>query len=81
MLSAAVNNGHVFWLVIFGVVCAAISVYYYFRVIQAMYFKDGERQEIHVNTGFKVIIVCMAIMIVFLGLFPQSLIRMLYYYL
>ncbi len=45
MLAAAVRAGHVLWLVILGVLCAAISVYYYFRVIQAMYFKDGDAQE------------------------------------
>ncbi len=38
MLSAAVENGKVMWLVILAVLCAVISVYYYFRVIQAMYF-------------------------------------------
>ena len=40
MLLAAVKNGHQFWLVILAVICAAISAYYYFRVIQAMYFKE-----------------------------------------
>ena len=40
MLMAAVKDGHQFWLVIFAVICAAISAYYYFRVIQAMYFKE-----------------------------------------
>jgi NADH-quinone oxidoreductase subunit N len=55
MLSAAIDNGNVMWLVIVGVLCAAISVYYYFRVIQAMYFKDGEAdpQEIETSGTFK----------------------------
>ncbi|MBS1661533.1 MAG: NADH-quinone oxidoreductase subunit N, partial [Bacteroidetes bacterium] len=42
MLAAVVSSGHYLWLVIFAVLCAAVSAYYYFRVIQAMYFKDGE---------------------------------------
>ncbi|RYG49946.1 MAG: NADH-quinone oxidoreductase subunit N, partial [Chitinophagaceae bacterium] len=41
MLKAALGNGSNLWLVIFAVLMAAISAYYYFRVIQAMYFKEG----------------------------------------
>jgi NADH-quinone oxidoreductase subunit N len=81
MLSAAVNNGHVMWLVIVGVLCAAISVYYYFRVIQAMYFKDGEPQEIEASPAFKGLLVVMAVFIVLIGIFPQWIIDKLYYFL
>jgi NADH-quinone oxidoreductase subunit N len=78
MLSAAVANGHVLWLVIVGVLCAAISVYYYFRVIQAMYFKEGEPQEIETSTGFKGLLIAIAAVVVLLGIFPQWLINQLY---
>jgi NADH-quinone oxidoreductase subunit N len=81
MLAGAVSNGHVMWLVIIGVICAAISVYYYFRVIQAMYFKDGEAQELEVTPAFKGILVVMAALIVLLGIFPQWLLDKLYYFL
>jgi NADH-quinone oxidoreductase subunit N len=80
MLSAAVNTGKVFWLVIVGIVCAAISVYYYFRVIQAMYFRDGEKQEIEAGPGFKLLLGVTAAFIIFLGLFPQWLIEKMYYF-
>ncbi len=46
MLLAALRNGHQLWLVIFAVICAAISAYYYFRVIQAMYFKEPSEIQI-----------------------------------
>ena len=81
MLTAAVNDGHVMWLVIVGVLCAAISVYYYFRVIQAMYFKDGDAQEVEVSPVFKGLLVIMAAIVVLLGIFPQWLIDKLYYFL
>ncbi len=81
MLSAAVNTGQVFWLVIVGIVCAAISVYYYFRVIQAMYFKEGPRQVIEAGTGFRVLLILAALAVVFFGLFPQTLTGLLYYFL
>jgi NADH-quinone oxidoreductase subunit N len=71
MLAAAVNNGNLLWLVILGVLCAAISVYYYFRVIQAMYFKDGESQEIQVTGRFKGLLIFTAAAILFLGIYPQ----------
>jgi NADH-quinone oxidoreductase subunit N len=80
MLSAAVTSGQLLWLVILGVICAAISVYYYFRVIQAMYFKDGEPQEIEVSTGFKGVLVGVAAIVVLLGIFPEWLVNMLYYF-
>src|SRR5215469_5270302 len=54
MLSAVVSSGQYLWLVVFAVLCAAVSVYYYFRVIQAMYFKDGDGStEAEPGAGYK----------------------------
>jgi NADH-quinone oxidoreductase subunit N len=78
MLYAAINTGKVLWLVIVGILCAAVSVYYYFRVIQAMYFKDGEKQEIESGRGFRLVLGITAAIIVFLGIFPQWLLDRLY---
>src|SRR3954471_766209 len=39
VLLAVVQQGQLMWLVIFALLMAAISVYYYFRVIIAIYFK------------------------------------------
>jgi NADH-quinone oxidoreductase subunit N len=77
MLSTALQTGKFFWLVIFAVLCAAVSVYYYFRVIQAMYFKDGEEQQIVASPAFKGLLVMVAVAIVLLGIFPQWLINKL----
>jgi NADH-quinone oxidoreductase subunit N len=80
MLAAAVRAGHVIWLVIVGVICAAISVYYYFRVIQAMYFKEGDGQAMEVSPVFKGLLIGMAAIVVLLGIFPEWLIDKLYYF-
>jgi NADH-quinone oxidoreductase subunit N len=80
MLSAAVKSGNVLWLVILGVLCAAISVYYYFRVIQAMYFKDGEKQDIDASPSFKILLILLAALIIILGIFPGLLIDKLWYF-
>ena len=52
MLKAAIATGNNLWLVIFAVLMAAVSVYYYFRVIQAMYFKEGNPAAISVSVLF-----------------------------
>jgi len=79
MLASAVKTGSYLWLVLFAVICAAISVYYYFRVIQAMYFKDGDKQVINVSTGFKIGLVVIAAAIILLGVYPQVLFEKLYF--
>jgi NADH-quinone oxidoreductase subunit N len=78
MLSAVIVSGHYLWLVIFAVLCAAVSVYYYFRVIQAMYFKDGDGgTEAEPSTGFKGLLVLLAVLVIVLGVFPQTLLGQL----
>ena len=82
MLMAAVKNGHQIWLVILAVLCAAISAYYYFRVIQAMYFKEAGAQSNHqldVTPAFKWLLVITAFLIIVLGIMPGLIIDWLYY--
>ncbi len=79
MLAAAIKNGSYLWLVIFAVLCAAVSVYYYFRVIQAMYFKEGNGQVKEVSGAFKIILVILAGIVILLGLFPELLTMRLYF--
>lgn len=78
MLKAALATGANLWLVIFAVVMAAISVYYYFRVIQAMYFKEGPA-TLPASKGFKATLVLLAALIILLGVFPQLLIYWYYF--
>ena len=77
MLASVIATGKFLWLVIFGVLCAAVSVYYYFRVIQAMYFKDGDKQEMDITPAFKGLLVFTAALIILLGVFPQGLLSKL----
>jgi NADH-quinone oxidoreductase subunit N len=79
MLEALVATGKNFWLVIFAVLMAAVSVYYYFRVIQAMYFKDGPAKVIPVSPVFKWTLVVLAAMIILLGVFPNLLLNWYYF--
>lgn len=79
MLASAVKTGSYLWLVIFAVLMAAVSVYYYFRVIQAMYFKEGERQELEVSGSFKLWLLLIAALIILIGVYPQLIFYKLYF--
>jgi len=82
VLMAAVKDGHQLWLVIFAVVCAAIGAVYYFRVIQAIYFKDpvpGVNEDIKISTGFKWLLVLTAVLIILLGILPGLVTDWIYY--
>ncbi|MFM2146608.1 MAG: hypothetical protein RL732_1444, partial [Bacteroidota bacterium] len=79
LLAATMEQGGTLWLIILAVLCAAISVYYYFRVVQAMYFKSPEETAVlPLSTGFRVLLILLALLVVFLGVFPQLLIDQIY---
>ncbi|MDP4249385.1 MAG: NADH-quinone oxidoreductase subunit N [Bacteroidota bacterium] len=78
MIASVMQTGHFLWLVILSLFCAAISIYYYFRVIQAMYFKEGQGQHLEVSAGFSGWLIVLAIIVILLGIFPQWLIDRLY---
>lgn len=78
MLRAAIAEGNL-WLVIFAVLMAAVSVYYYFRLIQAMYFKQGSGEIATVSSGFKFTLVGLAALTIILGLFPNLITYWLYF--
>lgn len=80
IVSAAMqNNAGYLWMFIIAMLCAAVSVYYYFRVIQAMYFKNGEGQKIEATAAFKYVLVGVAIIIIVLGIQPGWLLQHLYF--
>jgi NADH-quinone oxidoreductase subunit N len=79
MLAAVVKTGSYTWLVVVGVLFAAVSAYYYFRVIQAMYFKEGEARTEEVTTSFKIGVVIVAALIILVGIQPQALLNWFYF--
>ncbi|CAL1516550.1 NADH-quinone oxidoreductase subunit N [Chitinophaga sp. MM2321] len=74
VLAAAIQQGNLLWLVIIAVLCATISVYYYFRVIIAMYFKQGDPEVENISGGFKAALILAVAIVLVLGLFPNLLI-------
>jgi len=79
MLASVIQNGTYIWLAVLAVLFAAVSVYYYFRVIQAMYFKNGEPKTEDITGSFKTGLVVLAAIIVLVGVLPQLLFNWLYF--
>ncbi len=80
MLAAVVKTGGYLGLVIVGVLFAAVSAYYYFKVIQAMYFKEGNHAAFApVTSTFKYLLIGVALVVVVLGVYPNALLSLLYF--
>ncbi|MGZ4048932.1 MAG: NADH-quinone oxidoreductase subunit N [Bacteroidia bacterium] len=63
-------------LVLIAIIASLIGVYYYFRLIIAMYFKESTDPEIVVLPNHKILLILIAIAIIALGLFPDFIIRL-----
>ena len=69
---ALMTQGNAMWLVIFALLMAAVSVYYYFRVIWAMYFKTGTPMLYQaVTASDKWLLSITAGLVILLGIAPQ----------
>lgn len=79
MLNAAVQSGLGLWLVIVAIVFAAVSVYYYFKLIQAMYFAEGAPAINEIAPGYKYKLLVFAILILGLGILPNVFLSYLYF--
>jgi NADH-quinone oxidoreductase subunit N len=69
MFSGALSQ-YQFTLVIIAVINAIISIYYYFRVIIAMYFNPTERAELAVPTYFIFVLGISALLTIAIGIYP-----------
>lgn len=75
VLKAALVQGPWAWLVVFAVLMAAISIYYYFKVIRSMYFKEGQAELVdEISLMDKFLLLLNATLILVLGIFPQLII-------
>jgi NADH-quinone oxidoreductase subunit N len=70
LLSLAVGAGHI-GLVILAIATSVIGVYYYFKIILAMYFKSGSWNEILVSSSQRFLLAVLLILVFILGIFPD----------
>lgn len=69
MFTGALSTYHTV-LVIFAVLNAIVGIYYYLRVVIAMYFKDAERNELHVPAHFKFVLIISTLATIIIGIYP-----------
>lgn len=84
MLTAVVENSNQVWLVIIAIIFSAISAYYYFRVIQAMYFKEPSMDEPvelwNINGWFRFVLILLSALTIIIGIYPEWILGWLYYW-
>jgi NADH-quinone oxidoreductase subunit N len=74
LFAAAVQSGFG-WLAIVAVLMSAVSMFFYFRLVMAMYLKEGREAELVTSGALKfVAAVCLVITLLF-GILPTPLIR------
>lgn len=71
VLTAAIGSGHM-WLAIIGILTSLIGVYYYFRIIIAMYFKEPKEGIVYtVDAQHQALLFVTAVATIVLGLLPD----------
>jgi NADH-quinone oxidoreductase subunit N len=73
IFTAAFQSGFT-GLVLIAVLASLIGVYYYFRIIIAMFFKENTQETIEVQTSHKIVLAVIALAIIILGLCPEFII-------
>ncbi len=73
ILMGIIESGYS-WLAIVAVLMSAVSFYYYFAVIKAMYMKESETPNLPLNPSYLFILIA-ATLLIFIGGFMPDLIR------
>jgi len=79
MLNALLTAGAGIWLLIVAILFAAVSVYYYFKLVQAMYFVEGTPAIHPIDKSYELKLWVIAIILIVLGVFPSLLFNYLYF--
>lgn len=70
MFSTALQQYHT-WLIVLAIINAMIGIFYYFRVIVAMYFKDAEGKELTTPGYYQLVLSLSAAATIILGVYPS----------
>lgn len=69
IFSEAIRTGHL-WLTVLAVVNSIVGIYYYMKVILAMYTKDGDEVAFKITPAYGVVIFICIMLLVLAGLMP-----------
>ncbi len=72
VFSTAMERGQI-WLLVVAVLMSAVGIYYYFRVIIAMYFRDGATEPIRVAPFYQYVLLAATLLTIGLGVAPGLL--------
>lgn len=75
IFSEAVKTGHL-GLTVVAIINSIVGVYYYFKVILAMYTKDSDEAHLQVKPAYAFVIIFCVVLTVLIGVFPSSLANM-----
>ncbi|CAH0164807.1 MULTISPECIES: NADH-quinone oxidoreductase subunit N [unclassified Pedobacter] len=64
-------------LVAFAILNALVGFYYYFRVIAAMWFKDGAETELSAPSQYKVVLLVSVAITIILGIYPAIILNLI----
>ena len=71
------SDQQLLWLVIVGVVNSAISIYYYLRIVTAMYFREANTPfTVTRSAGLTFVMALMAILVIAVGIMPGWWLRL-----
>ena len=70
MFSTALQQYHTV-LIVLAIINAIIGIFYYFRVIVAMYFKDADTKQLASNGYFQIVLSVSTIATIILGIYPS----------
>jgi len=73
---AAVKSGF-YWLTIVGILTALMGIFYYFKVLYAMFLKEGNLPKLETDIYYNIALVLSAIITLALGIFPSFIIHLL----
>jgi NADH-quinone oxidoreductase subunit N len=73
LFRAAMQSPQLYWLVVVGVLNSLVSVFYYLRVVVAMYFRDAARPLSPTDgASMRAGLLLTALLVVLLGIFPST---------
>ena len=74
LFSAAIQAGFG-WLAIIAVLMSAVSMFYYLRLVVAMYLKEGREADVAITPSLRFVAAVCLVITLFLGIYPPPMIR------
>jgi len=72
------SDGQLLWLVVLGVINSAISMYYYLRIVTAMYFREATEPFTPIRSGGLLLVIALCPLLVLeLGIMPGWWLRLI----